>query len=171
MINLVLSNILRMLFLVFLQITLLNNINLHNTINPYIYVLFILLLPLNTPIWGLLFMSFFTGLIVDSFTNTPGLHTSAIVLMAFCRPLIIQFVTPRGGYENEPIPSLKNMGERWFITYATILVFIHHFSLFFLEAFRLSEFFITLSRVILSCIFTMALILIGQYFFTKKTKR
>lgn len=171
MINVIFSNFFRMLFLIIIQVTLLNNINLHNTINPYIYVLFVLLLPLNTPIWGLLLLSFVMGLIVDTFNNTPGLHTAAILFMAYCRPLVLRFITPRGGYENEPTPSLKNMGDRWFITYASILVVLHHLILFYLEVFRMSEFFITFFRVIMSAIFTMTLILIGQYFFTKKTNR
>ena len=171
MINVVLSNVFRILFLILIQVTLLNNVNLHNTINPYIYVLFVLLLPLNTPIWGLLLLSFFTGLIVDTFSNTPGLHTASLVFMAYCRPLVLRIVVPRAGYENEPTPSLKNMGDRWFITYASILVVFHHFVLFYLEVFRMSEFFITLFRVIASSIFTMAIILVVQYFFTKKTNR
>lgn len=171
MLNVVVSNILRLMFLVFLQITLLNHINLHNTINPYIYILFVLLLPLNTPLWATLLLSFLSGFIIDGFSDTPGLHTAATVLLGYCRPVVIRLVTPRGGYENEPVPSLKNMGERWFITYAGFLIVIHHTLLFFLEAFTFSEFFFTLFRVILSSAFTLALILIGQYFFTKKTNR
>lgn len=171
MIRLVLSNILRFVSLLLVQVTILNNIGLHNFINPYLYVLFILLLPLDTPKWMLLFLGFLIGMAVDLFSNTAGMHTAASTFMAFCRPLTLNFVTPRGGYEHEQIPGLKTMGARWFITYASILVVLHHLLLFNIEIFRFSEFFVTLVRVILSSAFTILLIILSQYLFSKGKER
>ena len=158
-------NILRWIAVLFLQVFLLNQINLHNTINPFIYILFIILLPLNIPIWALMVLGFLTGLSVDIFSNTLGLHAAATTLMAYLRPFVLRIVTPRGGYEHEPLPGIKNMGFRWFVTYTTILTLIHHIALFYLEVFRLNEFFFTFSRVLFSSIFTIVIILISQYLF------
>lgn len=171
MIRLVLSNILRFVFLLLVQVTILNHVGLHNFINPYLYVLFILLLPLDTPKWMLLSLGFLMGLAVDTFSNTAGMHTAASTFMAFCRPLTLNVVTPRGGYEHEQIPGLKTMGSRWFITYASILVVLHHILLFNIEIFRLSEFFITSVRAVLSSAFTILLIILSQYLFSKGKQR
>lgn len=171
MIRLVITNGLRFIVLVLFQVLVLNHIELHNTINPFLYVLFILLLPLNIPVWALLILAFALGIVVDMFSNTMGIHTAATVFMAYCRPFVLNTVTPRGGYEHEPVPGLKNMGVQWFITYSSVLVLLHHLILFNLEIFRLSEFFFTMLRVIASSVFTVVLILITQYFFTKGKER
>ncbi len=169
--NLIISNSLRFLFLLFLQVMVFNNIGLYNMVNPYVYVLFILLMPLETPLYLLLTMSFLMGLGVDAFSNTGGIHAAACTLMAFIRPLVLLIITPRGGYEHHPVPNLKNMGIQWFITYATILVLVHHLLLFQIEIFRLNEFPITFLRSILSAIFTLILILVSQYLTGTSKKR
>ncbi len=171
MIRLLFSNTSRFIFLVIFQVLILNNIQLFNVLNPYLYILFILLLPLDIPAWALLMLGFMLGLSVDLFSDTAGIHAAATVFMAFCRPLVLIIVTPRGGYENEPVPTLNNMGSRWFITYSSILVFMHHLVLFNIEVFRFNEFPITLLRILLSSIFTMVLVILSQYFFSSNRTR
>jgi rod shape-determining protein MreD len=167
MINNIVINIFRFIFLVLLQAVILNNIQLGGFINPYLYVLFILLLPFETPKGLLLLLAFLLGLSVDMFANTMGIHASATVFMAFCRPYILKLVAPRDGYEAETLPSIKNLGLRWFLVYSTFLVFLHHTFLFFVEVFRFSEFFMTLWRVLLSSSLTIFLVVLSQYLFYK----
>jgi hypothetical protein len=171
MIRLIASNIIRFIFLVVLQVVILNNIGLFNMVNPYLYILFILLLPLDIPTYLLLILAFALGLTIDMFSDTGGIHAAATVFMAFCRPLILTLITPRGGYEHEPVPNLKNMGFQWFLMYSVIMVLLHHLVLFNLEMFRLSEFFITFLRVIFSSIFTLILMIISQYIFSSSKQR
>ncbi|MDP4267135.1 MAG: rod shape-determining protein MreD, partial [Bacteroidota bacterium] len=92
MINIVFKNISRFVLLIFIQILILNNIELSGFINPYIYVLFIILLPFDIPRWSLLVIGFITGITVDMFSNTLGMHTTATVFMAFCRPFILNML-------------------------------------------------------------------------------
>jgi hypothetical protein len=169
--NLILSNTLRFIVLLILQVLVFNNVGFYNMVNPYVYVLFILLLPLETPLYLLLGLSFAMGLSVDSFSNTGGIHAAASTLVAFTRPLVLLFITPRGGYEHQPVPNLRNMGIQWFITYSTILVLIHHVVLFQLEIFRFNEFLITFLRSVFSAIFTLVIILIAQYLNGSTKKR
>ena len=159
------------ILLVLIQVFILNNIQLGGFINPYIYVLFILILPFETPKWFLLIIAFILGMSVDLFSHTIGMHSSATVFMAFLRPYILKLISPRDGYESETLPQLKYYGAAWFIRYASILVFAHHLFLFYVEVFRLSNFFATFVRVVLSSIFTILLILISQYFFRKDTRK
>jgi len=150
--------------LIFLQILVFNNIQFSGFINPYFYVLFIILLPFETPGWLLLTTSFLLGISVDVFTHTLGMHAAACTFMAFIRPTILKTFSPRDGYESGTMPRLSIFGLEWFAKYALILIFTHHMVLFYTEMFRFSDFFYTFLRVILSTIFTGLLVVISQYF-------
>jgi hypothetical protein len=156
-------NILRFFFLILLQVLILNHINLNGYINPYFYIYFILLLPFDTPKWMLLIVSFILGWSIDIFTNSIGLNASACVLMAFARPFVISAISSGPESLLGDTPSLRNQGVKWFLYYAIILILIHHFTFFFLEIFRISEFPYTLVRVLLSSAFTLLLVLISEY--------
>ena len=171
MIKLLPRYILSFVLLVFLQVFLLNNIQFSGYINPYIYILFILILPFETPKWLLLVLAFILGITIDLFSGTLGMHSSATVIMAFVRPYVLKVISPRDGYESETLPQLRYYGVNWFLKYSVILVFIHHIFLFYIEVFRFSHFFTTFVRAILSSIFTIILVLISQYFYRKDTRR
>ena len=154
-------NIVRFMFLVLLQVLILNNIQFSGYINPYFYIYFILLLPFDTPRWLLLISAFLLGFSIDAFTNTLGLNTAASVFIAFLRPFVITAIST--GTELTAGPSLRSQGLKWFAYYSIILVLVHHVTLFYLEIFRFTEFFQTLLRVLLSSIFTLLLIFIAEY--------
>jgi rod shape-determining protein MreD len=127
-------------------------------------VLFILLLPVEIQSWLLLILSFFTGLIVDIFSGTIGMHAGATVLAGFVRPYILRIISPRDGYEAGASPSMQVYGFRWFLIYTSLVVLVHHFMLFYLEVFRFTDFLRTLLRVLLSSIFTISFILLAEYY-------
>src|SRR5512137_2722988 len=99
MINSIIRYTVIFVILIFLQVLLFNNIQFSGYINPYVYVMLILLLPVEIPSWLLLIICFFSGLTVDLFNGTPGIHTSATVFSGFIRPYILRFISPRDGYE------------------------------------------------------------------------
>lgn len=154
--------------LVLLQVLLLNHIQISGLINPYMYILFILLLPFDTPKFLLLVSGFLLGLTIDTFTNTPGMHASATTFLAFIRPGVINLISSRDVFELNAPPRINTLGFNWFIKYCMSLVLIHHFFLFYIEAFTLHGFFITFSRSILSAVFTIVLIIISQYLIYKE---
>lgn len=170
MINLVSRNIIRFIFLVLLQVLILNNINLGGYINPYLYVMFILMLPFETPKWLLLVSAFLLGLFVDMFSDTAGLHAAACVFMAFCRPYVLNVASSKQEYEPGIQPIIRDLGFGWFFSYSLILVSIHHVVLFYLEIFGFGEFFHTLLRALLSIIFTMVLLILSQYLLYRPKK-
>ena len=167
MIRTVFDNIIRFVVLTLLQVFVLNNVQLSGYINPYIYILFILLLPFETPKWLLLILAFLQGLTIDMFVQTPGMHASACLMMAFLRPFIISTISSKKEYEQGIQPSIQDLGLVWFSSYAAILTLAHHFVLFFAEAFRFSEFFITLQRIIYSTVISLIIIVVSQYVFYK----
>jgi rod shape-determining protein MreD len=165
----VLINIIRFIILVFLQVFILENINLRGYINPYLYVYFILLLPFETPGWLLLMSSFVLGFSIDTFIGTLGIHTASSVLMAFSRPLVIKAIHSRKDFEPGMKPSISDLGFLWFFTYSLILILIHHLALFYIEVFRVTDFFNTFLRVVISSLFTLLLVIIAQYLFFKSS--
>ena len=98
MIKVLPRNLLRFAVLVLVQVLILNNIQISGYLNPYVYVLFVLLLPFETPNWLLLVVAFLLGLSIDLFSQTPGIHAFATVFMAFFRPFILNVLSPRDGY-------------------------------------------------------------------------
>jgi rod shape-determining protein MreD len=164
MINSILRFGIIFILLILLQVLLFNNIQFSGYVNPYVYIMFILLLPIEIPSWLLLLLSFFTGLIIDFFSGSPGMHTFATVLAGFVRPYVLRLVSPKDGYESGPDPSMMVYGLRWFTTYSLLIVLIHHFALFYIEVFRFADFFRTMLRVLLSTVFSMTFILLIEYY-------
>jgi rod shape-determining protein MreD len=159
------TQLIRFVFLIGIQVVLLNHIQWNGYINPYVYVLFILLLPVEIPNWLLLITAFFTGLTIDMFGSSGGMHAAASVFMAFTRPGILRLIAPRDGYESDMKLIPQVMGFSWFITYVSIMVLLHHLMCFYIEVFRFSEFFITFFKAILNTVITVSLIVIGEYLF------
>ena len=170
MIKPILVNIFRFVFLVLLQVFFLPNLSIYHLAVPFLYVLFIILLPVDISSFMLFILSFLMGFTVDAFSNTLGLNTSACVFMAFCRISILKVMIPKGN-EFLPEPSIKNFGFNWFLTYSAILVVLHHLFLFNVEYFRLSEFFATSMKAIISSVYTLILIILSQYLFGSRKVR
>jgi rod shape-determining protein MreD len=159
---------LRFVILILVQVLLLNNIHFLGYINPYVYVLFILLLPFETKRGVLLFLAFALGLSVDFFSNSLGIHAAACVFTAFFRPWVMSLITSRKEYEPRVEPSIADLGFQWFFMYSLILVSLHHLMLFLLEVFRFSNFFATLGHSVLNTLFTVLFIILVQYIFYRK---
>ena len=163
--------IIRFVVLVLLQVLVINHIRLGGYVHPYIYLIFIMLLPFSTPKWQLLILGFALGLTIDLFTGTPGLHAGATTLMAFCRPSIIKLVSGNQKFENITEPNLGQLGGIWFFRYALCMVLIHHFALFFLESFSFSLMGQVLLRILLSVPVSIFLIIMILFIFKTEKRR
>jgi hypothetical protein len=150
--------------LLLMQLLLFNNIQFSGYINPYVYVMFIIVLPLNMPSWIILLLSFLTGFTIDMFCGTMGVHTAATVMAGFARPYLLELNITSEAYNPGNAPSIKNNGLRWFIIFTFSMVLIHHLTLFYVEVFRFSGFFRTLLRALLSTVFTTFFIVLIDLF-------
>ncbi|MFY8068736.1 MAG: rod shape-determining protein MreD [Flavobacterium sp.] len=156
-----LLNSIRFIVFLSLQVLIFNNINLFGYINPYPYVLFIILYPVNSNKNVLLLGSFFLGLLLDMFCNSGGIHTTASIVLAFMRPTLFKFSFGLS-YEYQTVKIADKMSpER--ITLLLLAIVIHHFILFYLEYFRLGLLFTILSRTIVSTLFTFTICLLIVY--------
>jgi len=158
------THVLRLVALMLTQVLVLDHLDVANGwMVPYLYVLFLLMLPFELPMWAALFLGAATGGTMDLFSGTPGMHMGACLVMAFARGRLLRTIAPRDGYEHGMRPTVQNMGAAWFITYAGLLVLVHHLWLFFAEVHRFDGFPSTILRAMLSAAFTLALCLLAQF--------
>jgi len=163
-------NIVRFIALVLFQVLVLNHMNLGGYINPYVYILFILLLPVLVNRSGMLILAFLTGLTIDFFGNTLGLHAAATVLMAYARPGILRVFFENLDFSSSEEPNITKLKPGGFLKYSLVMVFIHHSALFFLEVFSFSGFLSTLLKIGLSTLVTTLMIMTIVLLFTPRKK-
>jgi hypothetical protein len=60
-------NVIRLVVLLLLQVLLFSNMRFSIFVNPYVFPLFVLLLPFETPRWLLMFIGLGAGLLLDFF--------------------------------------------------------------------------------------------------------
>jgi hypothetical protein len=167
-----LRNIIRLALFIVLQVYILNKIpHLHEFIIPYIYYLFVLWLPFTLSRMSVMFIGFITGMILDAFTNTPGLHAAACVLIAYMRPFVIGVLTPKDIKEfNYREPSPKAMGWAPYLVYVLILTLFHHGYMTFLQWLSFGTFLRFLIKVVSTTAISMLLIIIIELLFPRKMK-
>ena len=122
---------------------------------------FIILYPVNGNKSGLLVASFFLGLIMDMFSNSGGIHTTACVVLAYYRPYLFKFSFGLT-YEYQTV-QLNDVVPPERFSFILLSVLIHHFILFTLEAFKFSFILDILLRTILSTVFTIIICIIIIY--------
>jgi len=168
--NNLLIHIVRLIIFVLAQGLIFGQLEFGAGIHPMIYPLFILMLPFDISPILLMVMAFITGISVDFFMNTFGLHASAAVLVAYVRPELYRLFAPRDGYDVLKEPTMSEYGYKWFLYVAGIATIIHHLWFFLLEHFSLSDWLIVLQKTTLSTLVTMSILLIIQILFFKKPK-
>jgi len=161
----IIISIISFLVYLFYQVLILQNVVLFHTAFCFLYVAYLLSLPVETNSLTLMGIGFVMGFLVDMFYESIGLHAFSCVLIMYVRNYWLASVTPQGGYDSNSNPSLVLGGLQWFLIYATPLVFLHHAFLFYLEAGGFDMFWFTLWKVITSTIFTTVVILIAQFLF------
>ena len=152
---------------VFIQIFVLNNIQLSGYINPYYYLIFILYIPSKNSKASTLLLSFLIGFSIDIFSQSYGAHAFASVLIGYMKILLLGKTNKTK--EGDELIELKNLSINKFIILASYFIIIHHFTLFFLERFNINEILSILKMTIPSSIFTLFLLTIHQIFSIKKT--
>lgn len=166
------KNTLRLIVFLMVQVYVLNQIPfIHKFIVPYLYFLFILWLPFSISRIGLLVIGFFTGLLLDYFTMSPGWHTAACVLVAYARPFIINLLIPKDKEEfHYREPSPKALGWAPYAVYVFVLTLLHHTYLTFLEWLQFGTFLEFLIKVASTTAISMLLIFTTELLFTRKVK-
>lgn len=171
MAKIIIFNIIRYVLLLIIQVALLKNIGYYNMAVAFPYILIIFLLPIGTPNFIVYILAFLTGLSVDAFYDSIGIHAAACVALAFFRIFFHNITIELDDQASFNTPSWGNMGFKWYSTYILFGVLIHHFILFLIEAFSFSNFIQTLLSTVLSSLFTILIVLvISLLTYHKKTR-
>jgi hypothetical protein len=167
------THIAQFILFVALQILLMDNLVLFSTGFCFIYVAFLLFLPIHINRLVLLLLGFLVGFTIDIFYDTVGIHAAASVLLAFLRPHVLNLLTPRDGYDTNDSVNIHVMGWQWFLTYAFLLILVHHAAVFLLETISFEAFWYTLAKILLSTLFTGTVVFILQllFFSAKRSNR
>ena len=139
--------------------------------NPYVYILFVLILPVEISGFLLLVLCFLTGLTMDMFLNCPGVHASATIFLGFMRPFVLKSIAPRDGFEPGSLPIPSHLGFVWFFKYVVICTILHHVFLFIVEAFSFENLIPLLFKISISTICTIIFIVIIRLFAATNKKR
>jgi rod shape-determining protein MreD len=166
--KIIIINFLRFILLVTLQIFVFSKVDLFGFINPYPYILFLLLFP----VWGnkniLLISSFLLGFCVDLFSNSGGVHAMASLFLAYIRPSLLNIIFG-SSFENQTLNLTHKFTSSVFF-YISFVVLIHHLIIFTIEIFSFTYFTEIISRTLFSGIFTM-LICIMTFLFLKPNRK
>lgn len=163
-----LFNIARFILLLAAQVVIFNNFNFLGYINPYPYILFIILYPVNGNKYGLLAASFFLGLIMDLFCNSGGVHAAACLMLSYFRPSLFKFSFGLS-YEYQTVRLNDTLTPERF-SFILLAVIIHHLTLFVLEVFTFEYLWNIILRTILSTLFTIIICILIIYLI-KPSKR
>ena len=152
--------------LIVLQVLIFNQISIFGFATPFLYIYFLLKLPIGRNVYYVIIAGFLLGFIIDIFLNTPGINAAAATLIAAFRHLLLRLFFTKDETE-EYIPSIYTAPGA-FIKYASAAVIIHQTALFTLESFSLFNPQVLLLRWSAS-IFLTLLILLGVDAFMYKT--
>ncbi|MRG47739.1 rod shape-determining protein MreD [Chitinophaga sp. SYP-B3965] len=168
--SVLLRNIIRFILLILFQVVVLDRILIEQHVNPYLYMLFILLLPFNLPRPALQLLGFLLGITLDMFSDTFGLHAAACVFIAYLRPFILNILSPQGGFEvTQRTPSVTSMGTSQYAIYVSVLVLLHNIVYFCLSVFSFADPLYLLLKIVLSTVVSLFLVLIYELlFFSRK---
>lgn len=162
--------VLQFLLLLAAQVMVFSSVNFSPFVNPYVFPLFILLLPFETPRIVLMVVGFFAGLSLDVFMGSIGMHAASCLLIGYLRPMLISVITPKGT-EFEISPHIFSQGITWFVFYTGISMFIYLLFYFLLEAGTFYNFFLLLLKVVASMAVSVALMISLLYIFSARRKR
>ncbi len=173
-----LKNFLRFCIIILIQVLILNKITLRwwaqpvgfPIFIPYIYPLFILLLPFETSVVALLIAGFILGLTMDTFMNTAGMHACATVLIAYLRTNVLNALLPKNliEYPNQS-PGVKNMGWIPFLVYSTFLIVLHHAVFFTVELWSFANIGYLLLKIFASSVTSLLFVIAYLLLFTRQT--
>lgn len=155
----IIKRFLLMLLLALMQALVLNRVHLFSCATLFVYLLFPMSFSTSMPRWAALVWCFTLGLLVDIFSNTPGLAAASLTLIGAIQPYVLNAFVSREEAEDFK-PSLKTM--RWvrFSVYTLMLTFVYCLVFFTLEAFSFFDIMMWAESIIGSVLFTFVFMML-----------
>ena len=164
-------NIIRAAMILLVQLLLLKRIDItfgdFNYIHFSIYPIIFALLPYKTNNTAMVPVGFFTGLFIDLFYDSFGVHAAACTFTCYARQYILNLLSPVEGYGKDGL-TISRYGLPWFLSYISAVLFLHLLILYGLEAFSLVYIKEILLRTVFSFIASLFAIMLGMLIFNPK---
>lgn len=153
--------------LVLVQVLICDNILLFGIAIPFIFIYFIISLPLNVTLNALMIMSVLMGLLVDVFNDTLGLNCMACLLLSVIRKPIFYAYMPKEDKFLSSVPSISTMGWFNYLKYILTLSAVFCVLIFGIELFSFASIGRILAMASSSTLFTLLLLLATDALFNK----
>lgn len=155
------KNIIRLLFLVLVQVTILNQIYFFGFANPMLYLLFFMTFPYQESKSLLLIIAFFTGIVIDVFSDTGGIYAASTLFVVFVRPLFIRlFFGQNFDFQEINLFQISFLAR---VVYILLITFLFHSLFYLLELFDFHLWLVSFWKIIVSTIFSVFVCLLGLY--------
>ena len=155
--------IITIIWILLLQITLLDNLIISQYVYIPAYLLFIISLPKNNKSIKAMTIAFIYGMFIDYYSGTNGAITAALVFTTAIRSFIIcKIVVNDPNMYNKSL-KIKNFSLKNYVIYVLIMVLIFNISLVLIENYATISFVYVVKKILLSTIFTVPIILLFQY--------
>ena len=149
--------------LVLVQVLIFSRIHLFGYATACIYIIFIIKLPRHTTRNELLIWSFFFGICIDMFCNTPGINAAAATLLGFVRnPLLAAFT--QKGIPDDFVPGIRSLKWSRYIVFSMLCTSIFFTALFILELFTVVNPLMLFVSVASSTLLTMLFTIVIEFF-------
>lgn len=156
--------------LILAQIFIFDNINIWGYVNPYIYIMFIIMLPMQIRHSTLIILGFISGVTIDLLTGSAGLSAMVATFIAFIRPSLLRITAGRDVINIGGIPSAAIFGSMQFAMYVLLIVLCYNVPYFMIEVMNPNEMLHTSIRIICSTAFTVVIIYAAHFLLTGKRK-
>ena len=152
----------------FMQVFVLNNLAISPLIAPTVYIVLILMMPIESSQWRMLGVGLLIGAFMDLMMGTPGLNTLVTLPIAyFRRPLLYLLSGMSTMSKEEGVPSVQRLGMR-FHRYAIVMIVLHSLLFYFVEWLSFDNFGMLLLRILCSTLCSLVLDYILIMLFTKR---
>lgn len=151
----------RMFLVLLVQLILLNNIHLFGYVSPVIIAFVTMNFRRGSSRMGLLLWGFITGFLYDLFSNTMGMGMFTATLLAMLQPFLLSLFTPRDAAE-DMLPSMYEMGMHRYLLYTFFSMLLFHVVYYLLDAFMLSNLWLTLVAIGTGTLFSFFILALFQ---------
>lgn len=149
-----------------LQLIMFNNVNFLGFINPWIYIILIIIIPQSIKDNYLIIIAFLIGLLLDSLFSTSGINTISLISVAWLRNYILKKIFSGKNYDKKKFISIKNNGFNLYLKYVTLMVLIHHGILILVDYINFIKISEIIIKTILSSIVSIIIIMCFSFFNT-----
>lgn len=155
--------------LVIAQSVVFNRLVLFSVALAFVFIYFIIKLPVTLGASRVIFLSFLLGFCVDIFSDTPGLNALSCTILGGCRHTVLRLYVAREDDMVHKIPSIRSLGAAVFSKYVLTMSLIYCLMVTMIEAFSFFQPLVLIERIVASTLLT-SLLIIGLDFISSRSQ-